>query len=129
MFRTIILLSISVILISSCKKEQSNGETIFRTGKNSRGEKVAWNENTNIATGCEDCHGRNGGNFLNKDESIRYKDLSNPKLHKVPYTDALLDRFLEQKLKSDGKKADTPIKTKMDQADKNDLIHFLKMLK
>jgi hypothetical protein len=119
-----------VILLLSCRKEPSNGETIFRTGKNIKGETVAFTKRGEIemATGCQECHGRRGGNILNKDESIKYKDLSDPKLHKVPYNDSLIKRFLDKKLKSDGSPADSPAFTKMSDQDKNDLIQFLKLL-
>jgi hypothetical protein len=118
------------LFFTACKKERSNGETIFRTGKNINGEIVVFRKSgeNKIATACEDCHGRGGGNILNKDESIKYKDLSNPKLRKISYNDSLIKRFLEEKLKSDGSPANSPAFTKMNEQDKNDLIQFLKAL-
>jgi hypothetical protein len=130
MMKSYWLLGGLLLVISSCKKTKSNGETIFRTGKNLKGEVVSYREIADVrqASGCENCHGRRGGNVINKDESIKYKDLSDPKLHNVPYNDSLLKRFLDLKLKSDGTTAKTPIITKMGQQDKEDLILFLKTL-
>ena len=79
-------------------------------------------------SGCQDCHGRRGGNLLNRDESIKYKDLSNPKLHRVPYTEVLLERFLDEETKSDGSAANTGIVWEMGASDKADLIAYLKTL-
>lgn len=119
-----------LIVFSSCEKPVSNGETIFRTGKNLEGEIVAYSQDLGIKRpmGCEGCHGRSGGHAINKDESIKYRHLTDPELHAVPYTDDLIRRFLREKLKSDGTRANTPVITKMSEKDENDLIGFLKTL-
>jgi hypothetical protein len=116
--------------LMACKKPQSNGETIFRTGKNIRGEIVVFKMrgDLKLVTSCQDCHGRSGGNMINRKESIKFSDLSNPKLHAVPYNDSLIKRFLATKIKSDGIRADGAADTDMSDQDKNDLIQFLKML-
>lgn len=88
----LITLIITLVFIYSCKKESryTNGETIFRTGKNKAG-KIMMDINASrikISASCQDCHGRNGGNILNKRESIKYKDLTDPSLRDYPYTDS-----------------------------------------
>ena len=118
-------------ILTSCEKEyDSNGETIFRTGKNLKGEMMQDRNSSqrNAIYSCQDCHGRTGGNIINKDESIKYKDLIDPALRIVPYNDELIKRFLDEELKSDGTKANTGIVWKMSDKDKTDLIEFLKTL-
>lgn len=60
--------------------------------------------------------------------SIRFRDLSDPGKHEVPYTDELMKRFLDHELKSDGTPANTGVAWNMSEADKDDLIAFLKTL-
>jgi cytochrome c553 len=130
LFSTIILF---IIGFSQCTPELylTNGETIFRTGKNLAGEKLQ-----NIAAskmkmlhGCDNCHGNNGkGKSNHKTGSISFNDLSNSALHHIPYTDKLLIRFLDHELKSDSTIANTGVIWKMSDADKRDLIAFLKTL-
>jgi hypothetical protein len=128
-FKTGLLITAMAISIVSCKKQEqmSNGEIIFRTGKNKNGEVLY--ENTQAGQhSCQDCHGRTGGNFFNRKESIKFKDLSDLKIHKVPYTEALIMRFLDQKIKSDGSPSSSPINWQMNQQDKEDLVAFLRTL-
>jgi hypothetical protein len=119
-----------LMTLVSCKKELSNGETIFRKGKNLKGEMVVFKLKGDIKllTSCQDCHGRSGGNIINKDESIKYKDLSDPKLRAIPYNDSLIIRFLDTKIKSDGTRAEGAANTNMSDQDKKDLLNFLKLL-
>ncbi len=60
--------------------------------------------------------------------SIRFKDLSDPAKHSVPYNEDLIKRFLDEELKSDGSVAVTGVAWKMSEKDKDDLIDFLKTL-
>jgi hypothetical protein len=120
-----------LMTLLSCRKETpSNGELIFRTGKNKEGERMLDRKGSELkfVQGCQDCHGRTGGNFLNRKESVKYKDLTDPSLREIPYNDSLIFRFLDHELKSDGSKAITRVKWKMNIRDKKDLIDFLKRL-
>jgi len=112
----------------------TNGETIFRTGRNLN-EVVLQDldrSTMKMAHSCEMCHGRSGeGGMMMMGRavpSIRFADLSSAAKHRVPYTDDLIRRFLEQELKSDGTVAQTGVTWKMLEADESDLIGFLKTL-
>ena len=122
----------------------TNGETIFRTGKNKQGQimqNIAKSQ-MKMPHSCQSCHGADGkgmmgGGMMNGGmmcggmpaaPSIRYIDLSNPQLHAIPYNDALIIRFLDHELKSDSTAAQTGVAWKMSMQDKLDLIAFLKTL-
>jgi cytochrome c553 len=140
--KTIFIISIAVCVtatLSSCKKEKNvspnyatNGETIFRTGKNKQGDVLQDIDKSamKMAHSCVSCHGSNGnGNGMMKNTpSIRYSDLTNPLLHKIPYTDELLERFIDHELKSDGTIANTGVVWKMNSQEKQDIINYLKQL-
>jgi cytochrome c553 len=128
--------AISVLVLTACGSSENtvragagNGETIFVTGKNSQGvvlQDIAASQ-MKMLHGCVDCHGSSGkGNRNNP--SITYSDLINPALHAVPYTDALLRRFLNFEQKSDGSHADTGVVWRMSEQDQTDLIAYLKTL-
>lgn len=127
--KTYILL-LSTILLISCSKQVffTNGETIYKTGKNQNGEKLL-NKSTSrikIANSCKTCHGKNGD--LMTSISIKFSYLSNPSNFSIPYTDSLFYRFLDHDLKSDGSKASIGIIWKMNNIDKKDLLEYLKTL-
>jgi len=113
----------------------TNGETIFRTGRNKDGKIVQDLENSMMSMmvmGCANCHGSDGqGGMMMMGRtvpSIRYSDLTDSAKHTVPYNDSLLLRFLDHELKSDGTEAQTGVVWKMSDKDKADLIEFLKTL-
>lgn len=60
--------------------------------------------------------------------SIKFRDLSDPAKHTVPYTDSLFFRFLDDDLFSDGTKADIGVIWKISDKDKRDLLAYLKTL-
>jgi hypothetical protein len=129
---TTVLLAFMVLGLSNCKKEyDTNGETIFRTGKNLSGttlQDIKLSE-MKMLHGCDNCHGSNGkGNSHHSTGSIAYNDLTNAKLHTIPYTDKLLERFIDHELKSDSTVAKTGVVWRMSAQDKADLIDFLKTL-
>ncbi|MEQ1732226.1 MAG: c-type cytochrome [Bacteroidia bacterium] len=131
----IILLTTSVLVVSlfGCKKKySSNGETIFRTGKNLLGTTLQDLDKSDkkMAHSCVSCHGSNGSGkgMMSGTGSIKYSDLINPKLHNVPYTDKLLIRFIDHELKSDSTIANTGVVWRMSTQDKIDLINYLKEL-
>ena len=113
----------------------ANGETIFRTGRNQEGivmQDLAKSDMP-MAHSCVSCHGPSGEGMPTSmmgrsAPSITFRDLSDPRQHRVPYTEALLKRFLDTELKSDGTAARTGVAWKMSEADKDDLIAFLKTL-
>ncbi len=112
----------------------TNGETIFRTGKNLKGVVLQDLDRSEMkmAHSCAMCHGANGAGgmmmMMRTVPSIRFKDLSDPAKHSVPYNEDLIKRFLDEELKSDGSVAVTGVAWKMSEKDKDDLIDFLKTL-
>ena len=114
----------------------TNGETIFRTGKNQEGvviQDLARSQMSMMGHGCVNCHGSDGGGGMRMMgrtvPSIKFKDLADPAKHQVPYTEALIKRFLDEELKSDGTPAQTGVAWRLSEQDKEDLIAFLKTLK
>jgi hypothetical protein len=124
----IVILLMTVTLACGQKRYSTNGETIYKTGKNFQGEKMINRKASGIplVNNCRTCHGKNGDAM--RGVSIRFKDLSNPELHQVPYTDLLFYRFLDDDLKSDGTKANIGVIWKMNASDKKDLLDYLKSL-
>ncbi len=124
------LLFLALILTLSCNKQKllTNGETIYRTGRNLKGEKLLdkGNSRIKIANSCKTCHGKNGDKM--NSVSIKFSHLSNPDNFSIPYTDSLFFRFLDHDLKSDGKKANIGVIWKMNDHDKKDLLDYLKTL-
>lgn len=128
-FRTIMLF-VMVASFSACSQKAypTNGETIYKTGKNLKGEKMINRKASRIpfVNRCITCHGKNGDAM--RGVSIKFSDLSNPKKYNVPYTDSLFYRFLDEDLKSNGTKANIGIIWKMNDEDKTDLLAYLKSL-
>lgn len=122
------LLICSILICCSKKIYATNGETIYKTGRNKSGEKLLDKSNSRIkfVNSCITCHG-NKGNRMNS-VSIKFSDLSNPKNYKIPYNDSLFYRFLDHDLKSDGSKANIGVIWKMNVQDKIDLLEYLKTL-
>ena len=113
---------------NSEKRIITNGEKIYRKGKNKSGEVLLDKDASRIkiAKSCQTCHGRHGDAM--RSVSISYSYLSDPGNFEVPYTDSLLFRFLDQDLRSDGSKADIGVIWKMSDSDKKDLVAYLKTL-
>jgi cytochrome c553 len=84
------------------------------------------NSRVTFINSCAGCHGKSGTRMVGV--SIRYRDLSDPKQHAVPYTDSLFFRFLDDDLKSDGTKANIGVIWKLSEKDKQDLLAYLKTL-
>lgn len=130
MKNTITLLLIVSVAIISCSKKlyETNGETIYKTGRNLQGSKLLDKSASRITllNSCKTCHGKNG-DAMNK-VSIKWSYLSNPQNFSVPYTDSLFYRFLDQDLKSDGTKANIGVIWKMNDKDKKDLLEYLTKL-
>ncbi len=120
---------ISIILIS-CRKHiyETNGETIYKTGKNLKGEKLLDKKASRIKiiSNCKICHGNNGRAM--KKVSLQFSYLSDAKNFPIPYTDSLFYRFIDHDLKSDGTVANIGVIWKMDMQDKKDLFEYLKKL-
>ncbi|WP_268847228.1 c-type cytochrome [Flavobacterium aestivum] len=124
-----ILLFICMAIVS-CKPKiySTNGETIYKTGKNIKGEKMLDKSASRITivSSCITCHGKNGDRMNGL--SIQFSSLSNPNNFTIPYNDSLVYRFLDDDLKSDGTKADIGVIWKMNDQDKKDLLDYLKTL-
>ncbi len=125
-----IVLLIMIILLISCSKQfyLTNGETIYKTGKNLSGEKLLNKKASRITIlhSCRICHGNNGDRM--KRATIKFSYLSNPQNFNIPYTDSLFYRFLDHDFKSNGKKANIGVIWKMNDQDKKDLLDYLKTL-
>lgn len=106
----------------------TNGETIYKTGRNLSGEKLLDKSNSRIkiVNSCKFCHGKNGDKM--NSVSIAFRYLSNPNNFSIPYTDSLFYRFIDRDLKSDGRKANIGVVWKMQDKDKKDLLEYLKTL-
>jgi hypothetical protein len=123
------ILATAIQLLSCSKKSFStNGETIYKTGRNLKGDKLLDKtaSRIKIANSCKTCHGNNGDRMNHV--SIKYSDLISHTLHNTPYTDSLFFRFLDHDLKSDGTKANIGVIWKMTDTDKKDLLDYLKTL-
>jgi hypothetical protein len=107
---------------------QTNGETIYKTGRNLQGEKLLNKHASRITIvhSCKTCHG-DKGNKMNG-VSIQFSYLSNPNNFIIPYNDSLFFRFLDHDLKSSGAKANIGVIWKMNDRDKMDLLEYLKSL-
>jgi hypothetical protein len=127
---TTCILFVTTISLISCSKQifLTNGETIYKTGRNLNGDKLLNKPNSRIkiVNSCKTCHGRNGDKM--NSVSIKFSYLSNPSNFSVPYTDSLFFRFLDHDLKSDGTKANIGVIWKMNDKDKKDLLTYLKTL-
>jgi hypothetical protein len=124
LFATIIFAALSC----TNKIYPSNGETIYKTGKNLAGEKMLDKKNSRIkiVNSCKTCHG-NAGSAM-KNLSLSYAFLSSASNFTQPYNDSLIMRFLDEDFKSDGSKANIGVRWKMSDKDKEDLIRYLKEL-
>lgn len=141
-FSTLFFLIIVVGCSSKTVEPQSNetslenGKSIFLSGYNLEGvalQNLQLSEKSGMVHGCAQCHGQDGkgkfrGGGANQTGSIRYEDLTNPNLHAIPYTDALIRRFIDSETKSDGTHAQTGVVYVMSESDKSDLISYLKVL-
>ena len=118
------------ILVAACSKKiyQSNGETIYNTGRNLQGEKLLNRSASRIriVNSCKDCHGQHGNAMHSV--SLKFGYLSDPNNFVVPYDDSLFFRFIDQDLKSNGAKANIGVIWKMNEKDKRDLLEYLKSL-
>ena len=119
-----------LIIISACNNKiyQSNGETIYKTGRNIQGEKMLDKSasRVKIANSCKTCHGKNGDAM--RRVSIKFSYLNNERNFSTPYNDTLFFRFLDHDFKSDGTKANIGVTWKMSDKDKRDLLDYLKTL-
>ena len=128
--KTKIILIFVFAIFASCSKVfyTTNGETIYRTGKNLNGEKLLDKtaSRIKIVNSCQNCHGKNGDRM--KNTIIKFSNLSNPNNYAVPYNDTLFFKFLDHDLKSNGTKANIGVIWKMSDKDKKDLLEYLKTM-
>jgi len=121
---------VAVMLVLSCGKKiySTNGETIYRTGKNLQGEKLLDKtaSRIKIANSCQTCHGKHGDAM--KTVSIKFSYLSDSANFSTAYTESLFFRFLDHDLKSNGTIANIGVIWKMNEQDKKDLFNYLKTL-
>ena len=127
----LLILAIIGIILYSCstKMYSSNGESIYRTGKNLAGEYLLDKNKSQITLfhSCQRCHGKNGDAM--KACNIKWSYLSNPQYYNIPYNDSLFFRFLDLDLKSDGTPARTGVHWKLSETEKKELLDFIKTLK
>ncbi|MEO6548068.1 MAG: hypothetical protein ABIN94_08715 [Ferruginibacter sp.] len=129
-FLKIFLTILFCIALISCSEKlyKTNGEKIYKTGKNLQGDKMINRSASRIpfVRSCVTCHGKNGNAM--KRVSVQFSYLSNPNNFTHPYTDSLFFRFLDHDLKSDSTKANIGVIFKMSDNDKKDLLAYLKTL-
>jgi cytochrome c oxidase subunit 2 len=121
----------------------SNGETIYFTGRNDRGERIPFDGApmwlSTHGGSCATCHGadgRGGAPVMMGTEipgDIRYTHLTEEEHQEgeehPPYTDELIKRAITLGLSPAGEPLDpTMPRWRMSDRDLNDLIEFLKML-
>ena len=118
------------LVASSCNAPVylTNGEMIYYTGENNRGETVLNRpaSRIKIVSSCRNCHGKYGDAM--KNARIGFSQLSNSSLYNPPYNDSLFFRFLDHDVKSDGTKANIGVIWNLSDSDKKDLLDFLKTL-
>lgn len=119
-----------IAFIASCTQEiyPTNGETIYRTGKNLDGQRLLDKDRSQIKfiKSCQGCHGSNGNRT--PDCGIKWSHLTDANALEVPYNDSLFFRFLDEDIKSNGNAAQTGVHWDMSMQDKQDLLDFLKTL-
>jgi cytochrome c553 len=90
----IYLILLITFLLLSCSKQifLTNGETIYKTGKNISGEKLLDKSNSRIkiVNRCKTCHGKNGDKM--NDVSIKFSYLSDSNNFSTPYNDSLFKK-------------------------------------
>jgi hypothetical protein len=125
----IILTTLTIAVISCARQSYStNGETIFRSGKNADGQSLLDKNNSSIRIfkSCQGCHGKSGDRM--RSCNIQWSHLSDATKMEVPYNDSLFARFIDKDIKSDGTAAQTGVNWKMCLKEKSDLVQFLKTL-
>lgn len=120
----------NTLIYISCSRNNyvSNGESIYKTGRNLQGERLLDKSSSRIkiVNSCQGCHGKSGARI--REISVQFSYLSNPDNFSTPYNDSLFFRFLDHDLKSDGTKANIGVIWKMSEKDKKDLLEYLKSL-
>ncbi len=126
----LLFFSLISVITFSCSNElyPTNGERIYKTGRNSQGERLLDKSSSRITFvhSCQTCHGKKGDRM--NGVSIKFSSLSDPDRMNNPYNDSLFFRFLDHDLKSDGTKANIGVIWKMNDKDKKDLLNYLKTL-
>jgi cytochrome c oxidase subunit 2 len=137
-----------VALMAACGPGQSsyssNGERIFFTGTNDRGERISYEGGVGMMMGmmwttCAQCHGDDGHGrrtMMFTAPNITYHNLTDPKGMVEPdgergqtYTDATISRAITDGLDANGEPLDSAMpRWQMDGQDLNDLIEYLKTL-
>jgi hypothetical protein len=135
-------------LVTACGLGQrsfsSNGERIFFTGTNSRGERISYDGGPRMMMGmmrmsCADCHGSDGQGrrtMMFTTPNITYLNLTDPQGMLEPdgerghtFTDADIKRAITEGLDPHGEPLDPLMpRWRMDDQDLNDLIDYLKTL-
>lgn len=130
MKNVLLLIIVVSYFYTSCSRKNylSNGESIYKTGRNLQGKKLLDKSASRIKiiNSCQGCHGKSGTRM--REVSIQFSYLSNPANFSIPYNDSLFFRFLDHDLKSDGTKANIGVIWKMSEKDKRDLLEYLKSL-
>ena len=122
----------------------SNGERIFFTGANSRGERIPREGGFGMMMGmmrvsCAQCHGSDGQGrrtMMFTTPNITYRNLTDPEGMKEPdggrghtYTDDMIRRAITEGLDAEDEPLDSAMpRWRMDDQDLSDLIEYLKTL-
>ena len=141
-------IALLVILAAACglgqRSYSSNGERIFFTGVNSRGERIASQGGFGMMMGmmrvsCADCHGGDGRGhrtMMFTAPNITYSNLTDPQGMLEPdgerghtYTDATIRGAITEGLDAEGEPLNSAMpRWRMGDRDLSDLIEYLKTL-
>lgn len=141
-------LALILALAAACGLGQrsfgSDGERIFFTGTNSRGERISYDGGAGMMMGmmranCAQCHGDDGRGrrtMMFTTPNITYRNLTDPQGMLEPdgerghtYTEATIKRAITQGLDAEGEPLDSRMpRWGMDEQDLGDLVDYLKTL-
>jgi cytochrome c553 len=125
-----VLIAIGALACISWKRQSytSNGESIYKTGKNLAGISLLDKKKSEITIfrTCKSCHGPTGSRIKSCD--ISWSRLTDTSKIEVPYTRESFYRFIDQDIKSDDTKAATGVHWQMTNEEKDDLMAYLQQL-
>lgn len=147
---TCLLAALAVLLAATAacglgqRSYSSNGERIFFTGVNSRGERISYEGGFGMMMGmtrasCAQCHGSDGQGrrtMMFTTPNITYRNLTDPEGMLEPdgerghtYSDDMIRRAITQGLDAEGEPLDSAMpRWRMNDQDLNDAIDYLKTL-
>ena len=141
-------IALFLMLTAACglgqRSYSSNGERIFFTGTNDRGERISYQGGSGMMMGmmrtsCAQCHGNNGRGrrtMMFTTPNITYRNLTDPQGMLEPngerghtYSDAMIGRAIVEGRAAEGEPLDSLMpRWQMDDQDLDGLVDYLKTL-